>query len=78
MQWRLNIMTIAARSMLMALIIVAGANIVRNVTTALVAVVGVVSGLETGPHPRTAIHANVLSLGARGGGRAGVPPGAGL
>jgi hypothetical protein len=41
MEWRLNVMTIAARSILMALIVVAGANIVRNVTTALMAVAGI-------------------------------------
>jgi hypothetical protein len=73
MQWRLNVMTIAARSILMALIVVAGANIVRNVTTALMAVAGVVSQLETGTgsHPRPATHANILSLGDRAGVRAG-------
>jgi hypothetical protein len=41
MQWRLNAMTILARSIVMALLVLAGASIVRNVTTALQAVAGV-------------------------------------
>jgi hypothetical protein len=40
MGWRLRVMTIIARSILMALIVVAGASIVRNVTATLVAATG--------------------------------------
>jgi hypothetical protein len=38
MQWRLNALTIIAKGIVMALITVAGASIVRNVTAALMAV----------------------------------------
>jgi hypothetical protein len=44
MQWRLNAMTILAKGIIMALLVLAGASIVRNVTAALTAVVG---GCET-------------------------------
>jgi len=40
MQWRLNVLTIIAKGILMALVVVAGARIVRNVTAALIAAVG--------------------------------------
>ncbi|HLB98819.1 MAG TPA: hypothetical protein VJK90_14200 [Acetobacteraceae bacterium] len=40
MQWRLNLLTMAAKGIVMALLIVAGASIVRNVTAALSSMVG--------------------------------------
>jgi len=40
MQWRLNLLTMLAKGIVMALLILAGASIVRNVTAALTAVVG--------------------------------------
>ncbi len=44
MQWRLNVLTVVAKGVVMALLVLAGANIVHNVTAALTAVVG---GCET-------------------------------
>ncbi len=44
MQWRLNALTILAKGIVMALLILAGASIVRNVTAALTSMVG---GCET-------------------------------
>ena len=41
MDWRLNAMTIVAKGILMALIVLAGASIVRNVTATLTAVAGI-------------------------------------
>jgi len=41
MQWRLNAMTILAKGIIMAVLVLAGASIVSNVTTALVSVTGV-------------------------------------
>jgi hypothetical protein len=35
MEWRLNILSVVARGIVMAVIIVGGAHIVRNVTTTL-------------------------------------------
>ena len=40
MKWRLNVLTVVAKGVLMAAIVVAGASIVRNVTDALMAAVG--------------------------------------
>jgi hypothetical protein len=37
MQWRLNVMTVVAKICFMAMIVFAGASIVRNVTAALTA-----------------------------------------
>jgi hypothetical protein len=44
MQWRLNVMTVVAKICFMAMIVFAGASIVRNVTAALSSMVG---GCET-------------------------------
>jgi hypothetical protein len=44
-KWRLDVLTVVAKATLMAAIVVAGASIVRNVTDALMAAVGV---CETG------------------------------
>ena len=44
MEWRLHVLSIITKGILLALIVVAGASIVRNVTTALTAVV---DGCET-------------------------------
>jgi hypothetical protein len=44
MQWRLNLLTMVAKGVVMALLILAGASIVRNVTAALTSMVG---GCET-------------------------------
>jgi hypothetical protein len=40
MQWRLNLLTMVAKGIVMAVLIVAGASIVRNVTVALTSMVG--------------------------------------
>jgi hypothetical protein len=40
MQWRLNLLTMVARGVVMAVLILAGASIVRNVTSALTSMVG--------------------------------------
>jgi len=40
MEWRLNVMTIVAKGILMAVIVIAGASIVHNVTAALMAAAG--------------------------------------
>ena len=40
MQWRLNVLTIIAKAVVMAAIVVGGASIVHNVTTALHAMTG--------------------------------------
>ncbi len=40
MQWRLNVLTIIAKSIVMALFVLAGASIVRNVAAALMAAAG--------------------------------------
>ncbi len=45
MQWRLNVMTLVAKGILMGLLILGGASIVRNVTVALHTVTG---ACETG------------------------------
>jgi hypothetical protein len=44
MQWRLNVLTMLAKGIVMAMLVLAGASIVRNVTAALTSVVG---GCET-------------------------------
>jgi hypothetical protein len=44
MQWRLNLMTMVAKGIVMTLLVLAGASIVHNVTAALTAAVG---GCET-------------------------------
>jgi len=41
MDWRLNAMTVIAKGLVMALLVFVGANIVHNVTAALMAAVGV-------------------------------------
>jgi len=41
MQWRLNVLTVIAKGILMVLFIAAGASVVRNVTAALTGAVGV-------------------------------------
>ena len=38
MQWRLNLLTVVAKGIIMAMIVLGGASIVRNVTAALQAV----------------------------------------
>jgi hypothetical protein len=45
MQWRLNVMTVVAKGILMGLLVLGGASIVHNVTAALHAVTG---ACETG------------------------------
>jgi hypothetical protein len=45
MEWRLNVMTIVAKGVIMATMVIAGANIVHNVTAALEAMT---HGCETG------------------------------
>jgi len=40
MQWRLNVLTVLAKGIVMALLVLAGASIVCNVTAALMAVTG--------------------------------------
>jgi hypothetical protein len=41
MQWRLNVLTVIAKGIVMAMIVLGGASIVRNVTAALHAATGV-------------------------------------
>jgi hypothetical protein len=40
MQWRLNLLTMVAKGIVMTLLVLAGASIVHNVTAALTALVG--------------------------------------